>query len=133
MGPRSRRRLVWAAIAVAVIALAVVGGTWLTRSSHHSASNDSVVESPASIRFAANQSKVIFGMTHQQVRRLVGPPVKILGNCWQYPPYNATGPTGKTFIIADRLCFYEGRYSIEHFELDGKWEDPPTRITLPSS
>lgn len=71
-------------------------------------------------------------MTHRQVRQLVGPPAKVVADCWQYPPYRETGgPSGKTIVTADRLCFYAGRYSTGQFWLNGKWESPPTKITPP--
>lgn len=130
MGPRNRRRLVAAGITLGLVAAFAVGGVWLGHSSHSATSGKSVNESPAAILYSANRSKVVFGMTHQQVRRLVGPPAKVVGNCWQYPPYNFSF-RGKNHITADRLCFYGDRYTVEHFETNGKWGDPPTRVTLP--
>ncbi|HEY2328112.1 MAG TPA: hypothetical protein VGH52_11575 [Gaiellaceae bacterium] len=114
-----------------LLAILAVAGVLLTWPSHHGGPSPAVVASPASIRYAENASKVIFGMTPKQVRQLVGKPVKVVGSCWQYPLYVVNGPRGKKFITADRLCFYEGHYSIEHFWLNGHWGDPPTRITLP--
>ena len=122
IGPRNRRRLfigvgVSLAVIGAVVAAVLSGGS----TSHDSAPTLTVVASPAAIRYQTNRSKVIFGMTHQEVRQLVGPPTKIVGTCWQYPPYQSTF-RGRTYTSADRLCFYAGRYSTNEFWLNGKWQ-----------
>lgn len=107
---------------MAAVIVAVVVAVLLTRStSHGSAPSLTVVATPASIRYQANRLKVVFGMTPRQVRHLVGPPTKIVGTCWQYPPYQSAF-RGRTYVSADRLCFYAGRYSTNEFWLNGKWE-----------
>jgi hypothetical protein len=59
--------------------------------------------------YNAHSKRLVFGLTKQQVRGLVGPPAKFVGNCWQYQ-VNAVYSDGYV-DTADRLCFFAGRYS----------------------
>jgi hypothetical protein len=60
-------------------------------------------------RYNAHSRRLVFGLTKQQVRRLVGPPAKVVGNCWQYDVH-AVYSDGYV-DTADRVCFFYGRYS----------------------
>ena len=122
MSPRVKRRLSYLAAAAVVLALLAAGATLMT-GSHHSAPRFSPVQStPASIRYLANRAKLVYGMTPRQVRRVVGPPRSVAGNCWRYPPYSYVGPQKKVFVTADALCFYYGHYSTQEFMKDGRWD-----------
>lgn len=68
-------------------------------------------------RYIAHSKRLSFGLTKQQVRRLVGPPAKIARNCWQYPVHrvDSNGYSEKT----DKLCFYDGRYSQKYIQGNG--------------
>jgi hypothetical protein len=132
MGPRTRRRLAYAAAVLAVLALAVAGIA-LFSGSRHSAPRLSAAEStPASRRYFANRLKLTYGMTRQQIRHLVGPPAKVIGSCWRYPRYTVTG-LGKTYTTADGLCFYDGHYSSQQFWMNGKWEVMTSKGAAPVS
>lgn len=123
VGPRNRRRLTGLAVGVGLIAAIAVGAVLLagSRSSGRHKSGVSGSSSlhyvPYSIhytpgadaRYNAHSNRVVFGLTKQQVRRLVGPPTKIVGNCWQYQ-VNAVYSNGYV-DTADKLCFFGGRYS----------------------
>jgi hypothetical protein len=130
LGPRARRRLVAAGVAVTIAVLVIVGVA-LTGSAHHKTGPGSFLQStPASKRYLDDRNQLIFGMTHQQVRRLVGPPVKIVAGCWQYAKYFVLVPHQPKYATADELCFLDGKYSIQHFWRNGKWGDPPTRTNI---
>lgn len=132
MGPRARRRL--AAVGAFALAIAlIVAGLTVFGPSRHKPVVPHLEGTPASIRYQAHRLQLTYGMTHHQVRDLVGPPVKVVGNCWQYPKYVIVAPNLKTYVTADRLCFDYGRYATEEFWTNGKWGEPPTRITLPGS
>jgi hypothetical protein len=123
LGPRNRRRLTGAAVGVGLIAAIAVGVVLLAGSGssgrHKSGASGSrrlhyvpftVHYTPGGdARYNARSKRLIFGLTKQQVRRLVGPPAKVVGNCWQYQ-VNAVYSDGYV-DSADRLCFYSGRYS----------------------
>jgi len=67
-------------------------------------------------------------MTEQQVRRLVGPPTKKAGRCWEYElnvEYPANAQHGNQIWNADKLCFDGGRYSESHAKFNGKWDYQP--------
>lgn len=132
IGPRTRRRLGATGAALGVLALLGAGGALLARAPHRSAPNLDVASTAAAIRYETKRSKLIFGMTRRQVRRLVGPPMRVVGNCWQYPPYAETGgPNAKTIVTADRLCFAFGRYATSEFWWNGKWREPGTTYPPP--
>lgn len=76
-------------------------------------------------RYNAHSNHLPFGLTKQQVRRLVGPPDKALRYqallCWQYQ-VNAVNSDRKSFVHnADRLCFLYGRYSQKYWQWNGAW------------
>lgn len=78
--------------------------------------------------YYANSGKLVFGMTKQQVRRLVGPPSKVLGRCWLYEinrKFPANGRrTGPVTWNADKVCFEGGQYSERHSRMNGIWDNP---------
>jgi hypothetical protein len=84
-------------------------------------------------RYYKNSGKLAFGMTEQQVQRLVGAPTKTIGQCWQYA-INIAYPSNKNRAAftwnADRLCFDAGVYSQSHGEFNDVW-DP--KAALPPS
>ncbi|HZP73762.1 MAG TPA: hypothetical protein VFA97_10340 [Gaiellaceae bacterium] len=67
----------------------------------------------ADVHYNAHSKRLVFGLTRQQVRRLVGTPEKVLRYqgllCWQYQ-VNAVWSTGYV-DKADRLCFEAGSYT----------------------
>jgi hypothetical protein len=133
MGPRAKRRLAYVAAAVVVLAVAVAGVMLFSGGSHRSAPRVSAVDStPASIRYVTNRLKLVYGMTPKQIRQLVGPPQKVIGNCWRYPRYTITS-LGKTYTTADGLCFAFGHYSTQQFWMNGKWEVMTSRGAAPVS
>lgn len=131
MGPRNRRRLTTAAVAlgaIAAIAVLVVwrgGGTALVRST----SQSSGMRVPAHLTLLPD--KLTYGMSTQQVLRRIGKPERIAGSCWQYRE-NVKDFAGQT-INAVRVCFFSNAYSSNYVEIDGKWRDPTstTRVIAP--
>lgn len=82
--------------------------------------------------------KLSFGMTKAQVRRLVGPPAKILRDqeglsCWQYAVNQTShGQIGPVTLSSVRVCFFAGVYTVAHFKFNGKWDyRPPPKVTFP--
>lgn len=69
----------------------------------------------------------------QQVRALVGPPSKTSGSCWQYQldEFRSDHGVDRTYN-ADRVCFYEGRYSEQYLEMNGTWYANGAPIAAPS-
>lgn len=128
MGPRNRRRLAIAAVVLGVIAAVGVAVAVLSGGSSAPAATVTY-QGPTDARYDANSSKVVFGMTRAQIRRLVGPPEKVVNGCWQYQVNKVV--FARSVWNAVRLCFYGGRYAISHSESNGSWRDPPTKITLP--
>lgn len=124
MGPRNRRRVTKAGIGLAMV-LAVVAVVLVTRPSNHSGPAVSAPQlhvPPAIARLNANRSKVVFGLTKQQVRHLIGPPTRIVGNCWHYPLYEFTfQPGDKPVRTGDGFCFVFGVYNTHEFWQNGKW------------
>jgi hypothetical protein len=122
-------------ISLAVIAAVIVAAKLLTKQSGSGSpagpKAGARVVGKTDTRYYKNSTKLVFGMTEQQVRRLVGPPTKTLGRCWQYEinvEYPANGKRADFIWNADRVCFYGGRYSELHEEFNGKWD---YRSTLP--
>ena len=78
---------------------------------------------PTDRRYDANHQSLAFGMTKKQVLRIVGPPTRTVGNCWQYRinQYVSQGGDHSTFE-ADRLCFLAGKYSEQHTRVNGRWD-----------
>jgi hypothetical protein len=133
MGHRARRRLKVGLIALAVLAAIALGFVLLGRGSGSGsaglADGDRYV-GPTDVRYDANRTKVIFGMTKAQVEKFVGPPTRIVKNCWQYRVNRFSSFNGQhSTWNADRLCFYEGKYSESHSETNGTWDYQP-KITF---
>lgn len=63
----------------------------------------------ADAQYNAHSKSLVYGLTKQQVRKLVGPPAKIVGDCWRYQ-VNAVYSDGYA-EVADKLCFAYGHYS----------------------
>jgi hypothetical protein len=122
MGPRNKRRLTIAAMALAVIAAIIVAVVVLNGSSTPAATI--AYRGPTDARYDANSRKLVFGMTKQQVRRAVGPPEKVVGRCWQYR-VNRVMPNHALWN-ADRVCFDGGSYSDLNFESNGVWDPKPS-------
>jgi len=128
MGPRNRRRLTAAAVSLGLIAAIVVGTVLLTggrnsgghksdrsgAGSYHHIYYTTRYLSGGDARYIAHYEHLAYGLTKAQVRRLVGPPPKIAGNCWEYPVHrvDSDGSSEK----ADKLCFYDGRYSQRYIQ-----------------
>lgn len=151
MGPRNRRRLIRAAVGLAVVG-AFAAGVLLTHSpngpgpaspaagSNKTGSASSA--SPQSVDPAQEMAitrSLVYGMTKQQVLRAVGRPTKILRDpegftCWQYN-VNKTYPNGARSVTlnAVRVCFTYGVYNTYHLEYDGQWQGygPPPTVTFP--
>ena len=113
-------------ISLAAIAAIIVAIALLTRSSGSPTGPRAGghVIGKTDARYYANSQKLVFGMTKQQVRRIVGPPTKTVGRCWQYEinvEYPANKNRGDFIWNADRVCFLGGQYSDTHGELNGKW------------
>lgn len=66
----------------------------------------------AARRSARNWDKIVFGMSQQQVRRLVGSPAASRARCWLYPvlPTRYEVATGTAKRNLD-VCFFAGRVS----------------------
>jgi hypothetical protein len=132
VGPRAQRRLRGGLISLAVIAAVVVAAVLLT--SHAGSGSPAGLRGGGHVvgtsdrRYYKTSGKLVFGMTKQQVRRLVGPPTKTVGRCWEYA-INIAYPANKNRAAftwnADRLCFDEGRYSDSHGEFNGVWDPKP--------
>ena len=126
-GPRARRRLATIGIAVAVAIAIVVALTAFGGSSHHTSRRSLPtyeVGPNGDKRYVDNSAKVIFGMTKTQMRKLVGPPTKVVGSCWEYRLDEAISEFGQTNVVnADRDCFYEGRYAVQYTKWNGTWQD----------
>jgi hypothetical protein len=137
MGPRARSRLARGVIGLAVIAAAIVAATLLTKQSGSGSRAGpragGHVVGKTDTRYYKNSTKLTFGMTKQQVLRLVGPPTKSVGRCWQYDinvEYPANGKRADFVWNADRMCFDGGRYSDLHEEMNGRWDH---RAPFPAS
>ena len=112
-----------------MIAAAVVAAVLVTR---HAGSGSPAglraggnVVGTSDTRYYENSGKLSFGMTKQQVRRLVGPPTNTVGRCWEYAinvAYPAKQNRAAFTWNADRLCFDGGRYSESHGEFNGVWD-----------
>lgn len=126
MGPRAKRRLRGGLIALALVAAVIVAVTLFTRrSGSHSSQGlraDGQVVGQTDSRYFVNSPKLVYGMTERQVLRLVGPPTKKLGRCWQYELNLEYKKLGKQIWNADRVCFDGGLYSESHGEWNGKWD-----------
>ena len=155
IGPRNRRRLTWAGAGLGVVAV-IVTAVWLTRPPSHSgpgsvagrsgnsasASSGGSASSPGSngpTTFDDTRpvlSKLVYGMTKQQVLRLDGQPAKVVRvkglPCWQYPVNQYVPASGgfKAYTLnAVGLCFFAGKYAIYHYKTDGKWDYNPNPIS----
>jgi hypothetical protein len=134
MGPRTRRRLTVGLVALAVVAAVAVGVVVFTGGGGSSSSTglhdgDRYI-GPTDARYDANFTKVIFGMTKAQVEKIVGPPTRVTGSCWQYRVNQFSSFRGSSSTWnAARLCFYEGKYSESHTETNGIWDYQP-KITF---
>ena|SRR5581483_8728873 len=129
MGPRKRRRVTAAIVGLGLIAAVVVGIVLLTgkgNSGRHTSGRLHHVSYTirylpgGDAQYIAHYHNLPYGLTKQQVRRLVGPPTKIANNCWQYPVHEvySDGYTEKT----DKLCFYDGRYTQKYIQgSSGVW------------
>lgn len=130
MGPRARRRLAAIAVGVGAIAAVAVGFELLSNQSPDSCVPSSCghVMGKTDKLYYSNSGKLTFGMTKQQVRRLVGPPSKVFGRCWLYRinrKFPANGRrTGDVTWNADKVCFEAGQYSERHTQLNGIWDHP---------
>lgn len=147
MGPRNRRRVIKGSIWLGVIAAIVAAVVLLTRPANQSGPGLSAGATQGigkgGVPSTPIHDKIFslsFGITKKQVLRRLGPPTKIVGNCWQYTVNEAsyTLQQGKVFIDgvenADRLCFSFGdMYTSNRTELNGRWLPPPGRATLPGS
>lgn len=127
MGHRARRRLTVGVVALLVAVAAVAGVVLLGGGSGSSGKRPGIsYVGPTDARYDANRSSVVFGMTRAQVRKLVGPPTKVVGSCWQYQINEYTSFHGQhSTFNADRLCFLEGKYSDYHSEVNGRWDYQP--------
>ena len=139
MGPRSRRRITTGAVtliatvAVVTLGLWFFGGLPFGDSANHSRSSEPIGRV---ITLIPQQPNMAYGMTKQQMVQRLGHPVKIDGQCWEYPE-NVKNFVGG-LINAVRLCFWNNQYQHWYMELDGKWRadtyrgarvviPPPTR------
>jgi hypothetical protein len=85
--------------------------------------------------------KLAYGMTYAQVLRVDGRPAKAVRyrglTCWQYSvdqTWPAVGQFRASTLNAQRICFFDGRYSSNHVELNGKWDPkvtPKPPLALP--
>lgn len=68
-------------------------------------------KTPVSRTFRPYWTRVVFGMSRQQVQHLLGKPVTRQGRCWQYPnpasPWDAAGAE----LPNVGICFFGGRAS----------------------
>lgn len=133
MGPRARRRLSIALVAGITAVLVIAGVKMVGGSSPHRATLGFTGATPASRRYLANRLKLAFGMKPGRVRRLVGRPVKVDRDCWQYPPYQYTARNGTVVTTADRLCFAYGVYNKNEFWQNGQWEVLTAKGPAPAS
>lgn len=119
---------------IGVVALCATGcGAGPGASGSVRASGDSTAESLHVIT-----KKLSFGMTKPQVRRLVGPPAKVVRDpeglsCWQYSVNQTSrGLAGRATLSRVRVCFFAGVYTVAHFKFNGTWDyDTPTKVTPP--
>jgi outer membrane protein assembly factor BamE (lipoprotein component of BamABCDE complex) len=132
MGPRARRRLTIGAIGLGVVA-AATAVFFVTRPPGHSTTTSG--GGGVYLRWPITE-KLTFGMTKQQVQRLVGKPTMTVRdetglNCWQYR-VNKTyrGFNKQNTLDAVRVCFFSGTYSVAHYEFNGKWDYHPEKIRV---
>ena len=126
IGPRARRRLIAVGAAVVVIAAIAIGFTLLTRSSDHGSPSGPKREvgPNGDKRYVANSEQLVFGMTRSQVRKIVGPPTAVVGNCWDFRLDEVIHVFGQSHPIdAERVCFYGGKYSTHYTKWEGRWQD----------
>ena len=138
---------------VATSALVVAGcggssGSRLARVGGPHSKSVSPVSPPASRapaeRFYADgpkTGKLAYGMTYAQVLRVDGRPARVVRyrglTCWQYSvdqTWPAVGQFRASTLNAQRICFFDGRYSSNHVELNGKWDPkvtPKPPLALP--
>jgi hypothetical protein len=134
MGPRARRRLVTGAVALVVIGAIAAGVVLLSGSSKQSQPGrpGEIPDfahhyvGPTDARYDTNFRQVTFGMTPQQVLRIVGRPLKKVGACWQYRVNeHFSGGGQQSTWNADRLCFEFGHYAEKHTQTNGQWDYQP--------
>ena len=127
LGPRNKRRLAHAGIALGV-AVIVVGGIALLRSSHQP-STASHRPYPASGRFA-----IFSGMSQVDVLQRAGRPTTRRGSCWQYDTRRPiqyrtrTGPR-EGLLTAVKVCFFAQAVYDVRYQIDGKWPPSPRTHT----
>lgn len=131
VGPRNRRRLTVAGVALAAVALCALGLRFFGGLPFFNTTSHSASPAPVTRRLVLIPDGLVYGMTKQQVQTKIGKPEKIAGNCWQYHEgvKNFVGQT----INAVRVCFYDNIYSTTFYQqIDGLWRDPSsTRHVIP--
>jgi hypothetical protein len=121
LGPRNLRRLVRAAVAVAVLGAVAVTALLLGLFSPARLAPKSERPYLASGRF-----DFYSGMSKGQVLQQTGLPTAKRGGCWRYDTnrpiqYRTSHGKRNGLLTAVRVCFYAEHVSGVRYQIDGKW------------